>query len=70
MTYNTPTDDELITIATFKNQRKFGKEQLNVMVGIYNRIFGTRERVTTCGSCVARIHKGLMDIYNRETSKK
>ena len=69
MNYNTPTHDELTTIATFQGQRKFGKEQIGVMVGIYNRIFNTRERATTCGSCVARIHKGLMDVYNRETSK-
>jgi len=68
MTYKEPTHDELTTIATFKGRRKFGMGELNVMVGIYNRLYNARERATACGKCVARVHAGLMKVLN-ENSK-
>jgi hypothetical protein len=43
----------------FLGRRDFGRGELVKVFEIYNSLFNTREQVTTCGSCVRRIHESL-----------
>jgi hypothetical protein len=43
----------------FLRKKEFGRDELVKIFEIYNSIFNARERVTTCGSCVRRIHESL-----------
>jgi hypothetical protein len=44
----------------FVRRTQFGKDELAKVVAIYNDVFNAREQVTTCGSCVRRIHEALV----------
>lgn len=66
---NTPTDDELIYLAAIRNQKRYSPNDRNVMYGVYNRIFGTNKRPTSCGKCIANTHRELMKVYNQYKDK-
>lgn len=70
MTYNTPTHEEMAYLAAIKTQKRYGKNDRDVLYHTYNRLFNTRIRPTTCGSCIAKRHKELMKVYQLEINKK
>jgi len=69
MTYNTPTHEEMTFLASIKNQKRYGKNEREMLYHVYNRLHNTHIRPTTCGSCLAKRHKELMKIYNTEINK-
>lgn len=69
MTYNTPTDEEMVYLASIKDMKRFGMNDRKVLYGTYNRIFNTKIAVSSCGSCLAKRHKHLMEVYNKEKDR-
>lgn len=69
MNYNTPTTEEMVTISTFVGRRRFGIGEIQVMAGIYNRIFNAREQAKACGNCVKRLISGLERVYNENKDR-
>ena len=65
---NKPTDAELTYIASIKDQKRFSPNDRKVMYGVYNRIMGTNDRPTSCGQCIAKKHKALIQIYKDNTN--
>lgn len=61
----TPTIEELKYIESIRNKKRYGGGDRNEMWVVYNRIFGTNDRPTSCGSCVAKVHRRLMNVYNQ-----
>ena len=70
MTYNTPTEEELTYLESIRNQKRYSPADRDKMYYTYNRLFNTRIRPTTCGSCIAKRHKELMQVYQLEINKK
>lgn len=69
MKYNKPTDQELVYLATIRTMKRYGKNDREVLYGTYNRIFGTNKRPTTCGQCIAQVHRDLVKVYNLEKDR-
>lgn len=66
MKYNTPTAEELEFLESIKHVKNYGKDARNEMYAVYNRIFNTNIRPTTCGACLAKRHKHLMEVLKNE----
>lgn len=62
---NKPTKDELIYLQSIERKKSYGGGDRQQMWDVYNRIFGTNERPTSCGSCVSKVHRRLMNVYNQ-----
>lgn len=60
---NKPTPEEMIYIASIKDKKQYSPNDRNVLFGVYNRIHGTNDRPTSCGSCVAKKHRALLKVY-------
>ena len=69
MNYNTPTEEELIYMGSIRHQKRYGGNDRNVMYGVFNRLFNANRRPTSCGSCLAEVHKALMYVLDTENSK-
>lgn len=67
MTYNAPTEEELEYLASISKQKRYGKDDRNKLYYTYNRLFNTRIKPTTCGSCIAKRHKELMQILKENS---
>jgi hypothetical protein len=62
---NKPTPEELVYLASIRTMKRYGNNDRAVMYGVYNRIFGTDKRPTSCGRCLSKTHKELMNVYNQ-----
>ena len=62
---NTPTNDELTYLESIIQQKRYSPADREKMYSVYNRIFGTNKRPTSCGKCLANTHRELMNIYNK-----
>ena len=67
MTYNAPTEEELEYLESIRKQKRYGKDDRNKLYYTYNRLFNTRVKPTTCGSCIAKRHKQLMQVLKENS---
>tara|TARA_R110000772_G_scaffold18950_2_gene53356 strand:- start:105 stop:311 length:207 start_codon:yes stop_codon:yes gene_type:complete len=58
----TPTPEQLEYIDSIKHQRRYGKDERNKLYATYNEIFQTKIVSSTCGSCIAKRHKQLINL--------
>lgn len=67
MTYNAPTEEELTYLESIRDQKRYSPADRDKLYYTYNRLFNTHIRPTTCGSCVAKRHKELMQILKENS---
>ena len=58
----TPTKEQLEYIESIKFQKRYGKDERLKLYQTYNDIFQTKIVPSTCGSCIAKRHKQLMQL--------
>ena len=61
---NKPTEQEMEYLRSIRTKRTYGSGERKEMYNVYNRIFNDNRRPTSCGSCVAKVHRTLMTILN------
>ena len=69
MNYNTPTAEELAYLSSIRDKKSYGFNDRVVMYNTFNRLFNANKRPTSCGACVAEVHKALMMVLNTENNK-
>lgn len=62
---NKPTSEELVYLASIRKMKRYSPNDRVVLYGVYNRIFGTNKRPTSCGKCLGDTHRELMKVYNQ-----
>lgn len=62
---NTPTKEELTYLASIEKKKQYSPGDRIEMYKVYNRIFGTNDRPTSCGKCLSNTHRRLMNVYNK-----
>jgi hypothetical protein len=62
---NTPTKEELIYLESIRTKKQYSPQDRVEMYNVYNRIFNTSKRPTSCGKCLADTHRDLMNVYNQ-----
>ena len=58
----TPTEEQLEYIESIRYQKRYGKEDRLKLYQTYNDIFQTKIVPSTCGSCIAKRHKQLINL--------
>ena len=59
------TEEEYTWLATWyrRNLHSIRSEEQKQLIAIYNRVFGLKQQLTSCSSCIADVNNRLKKVY-------
>ena len=61
------TQEQYDYLQSIKKKKLFGRDEIKQMYNLYNLLTNSNDITSTCGSCVAKRHRKLMEILHSST---